>query len=105
MKIETPHKTELELCLNIMEATPEDQHSHHGHQDSPNSFRSMRDRMHPPRMSALSCIVPPTEQLVIQPHMCHFYLLSILWKVRIPTRILRNLRRFAIHSKEELQST
>ncbi|RVW81148.1 hypothetical protein CK203_044740 [Vitis vinifera] len=31
-------------------------------------FRSMRDRMHPPRMSAPSCIVPPTEQLVIRPH-------------------------------------
>ncbi|RVW19095.1 hypothetical protein CK203_087672 [Vitis vinifera] len=42
-----------------MEATPEDQHSHHGHQDNPNAFRSMRDRMHPPRMSAPSCIVPP----------------------------------------------
>ena len=24
--------------------------------------------MHPPRMSALSCIVPPTEQLVIRTH-------------------------------------
>ncbi|RVW64345.1 hypothetical protein CK203_047050 [Vitis vinifera] len=47
-----------------MEATPEDQHSHHGHQDNPNAFRSMRDRMHPPRMSAPSCI----EQLVIRPH-------------------------------------
>ncbi|RVW78418.1 hypothetical protein CK203_051453 [Vitis vinifera] len=31
-------------------------------------FQSMRDRMHPPRMSAPSCIVPPTEQLVIRPH-------------------------------------
>ncbi|KAJ9687013.1 hypothetical protein PVL29_015750 [Vitis rotundifolia] len=51
-----------------MEATPEDQHSHHVHQDNPNEFRSMRDRMHPPRMSAPSCIVPPTEQLVIRPH-------------------------------------
>ena len=37
-----------------METTPEDQHSHHGHQDNPNEFRSMRDRMHPPRMSALT---------------------------------------------------
>ncbi|RVW72112.1 hypothetical protein CK203_054773 [Vitis vinifera] len=27
----------------------------------------MRDRMHPPCMSAPSCIVPPTEQLVIRP--------------------------------------
>ncbi|RVW56356.1 Retrovirus-related Pol polyprotein from transposon opus [Vitis vinifera] len=51
-----------------MEATPEDQHSHHGHQDNPNAFRSMRDHMHPPRMSAPSCIVPPIEQLVIRPH-------------------------------------
>ncbi|KAL6333006.1 hypothetical protein AAG906_020026 [Vitis piasezkii] len=56
VKLETPHTKELELSLNIMEATPEDQHSHHGHQDNPNEFRSMRDRMHPPRMSAPSCI-------------------------------------------------
>ncbi|KAL6347414.1 hypothetical protein AAG906_022341 [Vitis piasezkii] len=42
--------------------------SHHGHRDNPNAFRSMRDRMHPPRMSAPSCIVPPTEQLVIRPY-------------------------------------
>ena len=68
VKRETPHNKELELSLNIMEATPEDQHSHHGHQDNPNAFRSMRDRMHPPRMSAPSCIVPPTKQLVIRPH-------------------------------------
>ncbi|RVW19525.1 hypothetical protein CK203_113475 [Vitis vinifera] len=39
-----------------------------GAKDNPNAFRSMRDRMHPPRMSAPSCIVPPTEQLVIRPH-------------------------------------
>ncbi|RVW26860.1 hypothetical protein CK203_103948 [Vitis vinifera] len=31
--------------------------------------KSMRDRMHPPRMSAPSCIVPPTEQLVIRPYL------------------------------------
>ncbi|KAL6329271.1 hypothetical protein AAG906_015469 [Vitis piasezkii] len=52
-----------------MEPTPEDQHSHQGRQDNPNEFRSMRDRMHPPRMSAPSCIVPPTEQLVIRPYL------------------------------------
>ncbi|RVW77739.1 hypothetical protein CK203_050358 [Vitis vinifera] len=37
-------------------------------QENLNAYRSMRDRMHPPRMSAPSCIVPPTEQLVIRPH-------------------------------------
>ncbi|RVW77411.1 hypothetical protein CK203_048023 [Vitis vinifera] len=65
VKLETSHKKELELSSNIMEATLEDQHSH---QDNPNAFRSMRDRMHPPRMSAPSCIVPPTEQLGIRQH-------------------------------------
>nr|CAN60680.1 hypothetical protein VITISV_033696 [Vitis vinifera] len=68
VKLETPHNKELEVILNIMETTPEDQHSHHDHQDNPNEFISMRGRMHPPRMSAPSCIVPPTEQLVIRPH-------------------------------------
>ncbi|RVW58250.1 hypothetical protein CK203_113796 [Vitis vinifera] len=42
--------------------------SQHGQEDNFNAYRSMRDRMHPPRMSAPSCIVPPTEQLVIRPH-------------------------------------
>nr|CAN81827.1 hypothetical protein VITISV_031284 [Vitis vinifera] len=51
-----------------MEVTPEDQHNQHGHQYNPNAFRSMRDRMHPPRMSPPSCIVLRTEQLVIRPH-------------------------------------
>ncbi|KAL6333918.1 hypothetical protein AAG906_039330 [Vitis piasezkii] len=35
---------------------------------NPNAYLSMRDRMHPPRMSAPSCIVPPLEQLIIRPH-------------------------------------
>ncbi|RVW73514.1 hypothetical protein CK203_060024 [Vitis vinifera] len=52
VKLETPHNKELELSLNIMEATPEDQRSHHGHQDDPNEFISMRDRMHPPQGGA-----------------------------------------------------
>ncbi|KAL6334562.1 hypothetical protein AAG906_018901 [Vitis piasezkii] len=54
VKCDTPQEKELE--------SP-------GRQDNPNEFRSMRDRMHPPRMSAPSCIVPPTEQLVIRPYL------------------------------------
>ena len=68
MKIETPRETEQEVCLNIMDVPPKDQNSQHGQEDNFNAYRSMRDRMHPPCMSALSCIVPPTEQLVIRPH-------------------------------------
>ena len=68
MKIETPRETELEVCLNIMDVPPEDQNRQHGQEDNFNTYQSMRDHMHPPRMSAPSCIVPPTEQLVIRPH-------------------------------------
>ena len=66
--IKAPPKAKLLVCLNIMDVPPEDQNSQHGQEDNFGAYRSMRDRMHPPRMSALSCIVPPTEQLVIRPH-------------------------------------
>ena len=36
---------------------------------NPKAFRSMRKNIHPPRMSALSCIVPPTEKMVIRPYL------------------------------------
>ena len=68
MKIKNPHETELELEVEVMEAIPEDQHSQHAPAENLNAYRSMRDRMHPPRMSAPSCIVPPIKQLVIRPH-------------------------------------
>ena len=29
----------------------------------------MRDHLHPPRMSAPSCIVPPTKQMVVRPYL------------------------------------
>ena len=68
LKIKNRHKTELELCVKVMEAIPEDQHSQNAQDENINAYRSMRDCMHPPRMSAPSCIVPPTKQLVIRPH-------------------------------------
>ena len=68
VKIETPQEAELEVCLNIMDVPPEDKNSQLGQENNFNAYRSMRDSIHPPRMSAPSCIVPPTEQLVIRPH-------------------------------------
>ena len=34
-----------------------------------NAFRSMRDHIDPPRLSAPSCIVPPTEEMVVRPYL------------------------------------
>ena len=51
-----------------MEPSPEEQQSWQGIERNPNAYRSMRDHIHPPRMSAPSCIVPSAEQMVIRPH-------------------------------------
>ncbi|RVW44169.1 hypothetical protein CK203_089406 [Vitis vinifera] len=50
--------------------------------------------MHPPRMSAPSCIVPPTEQLVIRPHIVPLLPTFHGMESENPTRILRNSRRY-----------
>ena len=105
MKIKNPHESELELEVEVMEAIPEDEHSQHAPEENLNAYLSMRDRIHPPRMSAPSCIMPPTEQLVIRPHIVPLLPTFQGWKVRIPTSISRNLKTFVILSeKEELQS-
>ena len=44
--------TELDICENIMDPPPEDQNSSHGQGGNPNAYLSLRDRMHPLRMSA-----------------------------------------------------
>ena len=106
MKIKNPHETELELEVEVMETVPEDQHSQHAPEENLNAYRSMRDRMHPPHMSAPSCIVPPIEQLVIKPHIVPLLPTFHGWKVRIPTSISKNLKTFVtLFKKEELQST
>ena len=52
-----------------MEPPPEKQKSHQGIERNLNAYRSMKDHIHPPRMSAPSCIVPPSEKMVIKPYL------------------------------------
>ncbi|RVW73846.1 Retrovirus-related Pol polyprotein from transposon 17.6 [Vitis vinifera] len=68
VRIGNPQDTELDICVNIMDPPQEDQNSQQGQGGNPNAYLSMRDRMHPPRMNAPSCIIPPLEQLIIRPH-------------------------------------
>ena len=51
-----------------MEPPPEEQQSQQGVHRNPNAYRSMRDHIHPPRVSAPSCIVPPPEDIIIMPY-------------------------------------
>ncbi|RVW23151.1 hypothetical protein CK203_090226 [Vitis vinifera] len=80
-----------------------DQNSQHGQEDNFSAYRSMRDCMHPPRMSAPSCIVPPTEQLVIRPHNLPLYLLSMGWKDKANIW-LNSLRPRSIRTWTDLQA-
>ena len=51
-----------------MEPPPEEQQSQQGIQRNPNAYRSMRDHIHPPRVSAPSFIVPPSKVIIIKPY-------------------------------------
>ena len=38
-------------------------------QREPNAYRSMRDHIHPPRVSAPSCIIPLAEDVAVRPYL------------------------------------
>ena len=62
------HGCEVSIHNDQMEPPPEEQQSHQVVHRNPNVYRSMRDHIHPPRVSAPSCIVPPSEDIVIKPY-------------------------------------
>ena len=36
---------------------------------NPTTYRSMRDHIHPPRVSVPSCIIPPAEDVAVRPYL------------------------------------
>ena len=60
---------EVSLHSNQMEPPPEEQQSQQGVLRNPNAYRSIRDHIHPPRVSAPSCIVPSAEDVVVRPYL------------------------------------
>ena len=62
-RISTPveHGCEVSVHSENMDPLPEEQQSQQGTPVNPTAYRSMRDHIHPPRVSAPSCIIPPTE--------------------------------------------
>ena len=71
VKVNFPQEPDSGLNLNTdqMELSEEEQHSQQLVERNPNAYRSMRDHIHPPRMSAPSCIVPPTKDMVVRPYL------------------------------------
>ena len=60
---------EVSLHSNQMEPPLEEQQSQQVVQREPNADRSKRDHIHPPRVSAPSCIIPPAEDVAVRPYL------------------------------------
>ena len=52
-----------------MDPIPEEQQSQPGTPMHPNAYRTMRDHIHPHRVSAPSCIIPPAEDVAVRPYL------------------------------------
>ena len=70
-RVSAPVEQGCEVSLNCeqMEPPPEEQQSQRGVQRDLNAYRSMRDHIHPPRVSAPSCIIPPAEDVTVRPYL------------------------------------
>ena len=66
-----PQEQGCEVSLNTEQMEPplEEQLSQQGVQRDPNAYRLMRDHIHPPRVSAPSCIIPLVEDVAVRPYL------------------------------------
>ena len=60
---------EISLHTNRMETPPGEHQSQQGVHREPNAYKSMRDHIHLPRVSAPSCIIPPAEDVAVRPYL------------------------------------
>ena len=70
-RVFTPIEQGCEVSVHNEHMDPllEEQQSQQGALVNPTSYRSMRDHIHPPRVSAPSCIIPPTDDVVVRPYL------------------------------------
>ena len=61
--------SEVSVQTDTMDPIPEEQQSQPGTPMNPNANRTMRDHIHPPRVSAPSCIVPPAYDVAVRPYL------------------------------------
>ena len=61
--------SEVSVQTDTMDPIPEEQQSQPGTPMNPNANRIMRDHIHPPRVSAPSCIIPPVDDVAVRPYL------------------------------------
>ena len=59
----------VSVPTDTMDPLPEEQQSQPGTPMNPNAYRTMRDHIHPPRVSAPSYIIPPAEDVAVRPYL------------------------------------
>ena len=60
---------EVSLHTNQMETPPEERQSQQGVHREPNAYGSMRNHIHPPSVSAPSCIILFAEDVAVRPYL------------------------------------
>ena len=60
---------EISVHCDQMDPLPEEQQSQQAAPMNTTAYRSMRDHIHPPRVSAPSCIIPPADDVVVRPYL------------------------------------
>ena len=61
--------SEVSVQTDTMDPIPKEQQSQPGTPMNPNACRTMRDHIHPPRVSAPSCIIPPADDVAVRPYL------------------------------------
>ena len=61
--------SEVSVQTDTMDLIHEEQQSQPGTPMNPNAYRTMRDHIHPPRVSAPSCIIPPADDVAVRPYL------------------------------------
>ena len=61
--------SEVSVHTDTMDHLPEEQQSQPGTPTNPTAYRSMRDHIHPPRVNAPPCIIPPAEDVAVRPYL------------------------------------
>ena len=61
--------SEVSVQTDTMDPIPEEQQSQPETPMNPNAYRTMRDHIHPPRVSTPSCIIPPADDVAVRPYL------------------------------------
>ena len=91
----TDQTCEVSVHSENIDPLPEEQQSQQAAPMNPTAYRSMRDHIHPPRVSAPSCIIPPADDVVVRPYLVPCFPHSMEWRMRILILISGNSMKYA----------